>query len=115
MGEVKKNSSPIDLVDQLVNEKNAFAKAVFHQYCAMIGTVAKNYILITGARSVYIAGGIIPRFLEFFINSSFRTYFEESSSMKAILKNIPTFVITDPHPALLGLAQKVVDIKESTK
>lgn len=103
---------PIELVERLINKKDAFAVQLFTRYCAMIGKVAKNYTLITGAKSVYIAGGIIPRFLEFFAQSEFRASFEASSSVGKLLKNIPTFVVTDPYPALTGLTRKVAYMED---
>lgn len=107
------NVSPIELIDHLISRKEAFAVHLFTKYCDIIGTVAKNYTLITGAKSVYLAGGIIPRFLEFFVQSDFRSSFEESPSVGKLLKNIPTFVVTDPYPALTGLTRKVAYMKET--
>ena len=105
--------NPVELVDHLISKKDEFAVQLFTRYCDIIGTVAKNYTLITGAKSVYLAGGIIPRFLEFFAQSDFRSSFEESPSVGKLLKNIPTFVVTDPYPALTGLTRKVAYMKET--
>lgn len=102
----------IELVERLINKKDAFAVQLFTRYCAMIGNVAKNYTLITGAKSVYLAGGIIPRFLEFFAQSEFRSAFEASVSVGRLLENIPTFVVTDPYPALTGLTRKVAYMED---
>lgn len=104
---------PIELVERLITKKDAFAVQLFTRYCAMIGNVAKNYTLITGAKSVYLAGGIIPRFLEFFAQSEFRASFESSTSVGQLLKDIPTFVVTDPYPALIGLTRKVAYMEDT--
>lgn len=103
---------PVELVERLINKKDAFAVQLFTKYCVMIGKVAKNYTLITGAKSVYLAGGVIPRFLEFFAQSEFRSSFESSISVGQLLKNIPTFVVTDPYPALIGLTRKVAYMED---
>lgn len=103
---------PSALISQLNDEKDTFTKQLFSQYCAMIGRVVKNYTLITGAKSVYLAGGIIPRFLDFFVQSDFRSSFEDSTSVGQLLINIPTFVVTDSYPALTGLAQQVAYMEE---
>ncbi|WP_245831114.1 glucokinase [Wohlfahrtiimonas larvae] len=105
--------TPMELVERLINKKDAFAVQLFTRYCAMIGEVAKNYTLITGAKSVYLAGGIIPRFLEFFAQSEFRASFEASSSVGQLLEKIPTFVVTDPYPALTGLTRKVAYMEDT--
>lgn len=105
--------TPIELVERLITKKDAFAVQLFTRYCVMIGKVVKNYTLITGAKSVYLAGGIIPRFLEFFAQSDFRASFEASVSVKQLLENIPTFVVIDPYPALIGLTQKVAYMEDT--
>nr|WP_246782336.1 glucokinase [Wohlfahrtiimonas chitiniclastica] len=107
-----KDSSPMALVSGLIDKKDTFAVQLFGRYCAMIGGVAKNYTLITGAKSVYLAGGIIPRFLEFFVQSDFRSAFEHSASVFPLLQKIPTFVVTDPYPALTGLVQTIAFMED---
>ncbi|MEM6761668.1 MAG: glucokinase [Pseudomonadota bacterium] len=53
---------------------------------------------------VYVAGGIAPRLTERFAASGFRAAFEAKHPHTAMLKEIPTFVVTEPRPALAGLA-----------
>jgi glucokinase len=65
------------------------------------GNLALN-LACTGG--VYIAGGIVPRFVDFFQASDFRTCFEEKGRFKDYLADIPTFVITHDNPGLLGAA-----------
>jgi glucokinase len=74
-------------------------------FCAMLGTVAGNLALTLGARGgVYIAGGIVPRLGERFVNSPFRERFEAKGRLHDYLAAIPTWVITNPLPAFLGCA-----------
>jgi glucokinase len=76
--------------------------------CAMLGTVAANAALMLGAQGgVFIAGGIIPQMTEAFARSPFRKRFEDKGRFGNYLAKIPTFVITRPLPALLGLATLV--------
>lgn len=73
--------------------------------CAMLATVAANAALILGARGgVYIGGGIIPQMVDAFARSRFRKRFEDKGRFGFYLKKVPTYVITRPLPALLGLA-----------
>lgn len=77
---------------------------VLETFCAMLGTVAGNLALTLGARGgVYVAGGIVPRFVDFLARSAFRARFEEKGRMRAFLAPIPTYVVTHPLPAFLGL------------
>ncbi len=79
--------------------------AALESFCAMLGTVAGNLALSLGAQGgVYIAGGIVPRFVDYFAASGFRGRFEAKGRFAGYLEQIPSFVIVHPNPAFLGLA-----------
>ncbi|HYE00303.1 MAG TPA: glucokinase, partial [Alphaproteobacteria bacterium] len=73
-------------------------------FCAMLGTVAGNLALTLGAHGgVYVAGGIVPRLGAFFDNSAFRARFVAKGRFASYLDPIPTYVVTHPLPAFVGL------------
>jgi len=77
-------------------------------FFAMMGTAAGNLALSLGAKGgVYIAGGILPRMADAFRLSSFRTRFEAHGRFQPYLAAIPTWLITHPLPAFVGLAALV--------
>jgi glucokinase len=53
---------------------------------------------------VFLAGGIVQKILPALSHPRFREAFEDKAPHTAILKNVPTFVITHPLAALSGLA-----------
>lgn len=74
-------------------------------FCAMLGTVASDLALTLGAvGGIYIGGGVVPRLGELFLHSSFRRRFEAKGRFADYLSRIPTFLITAPYPALLGVS-----------
>jgi len=74
-------------------------------FFAMLGTFAGSVALTFGARGgVYIMGGIVPKILGTFTQSSFRERFEFRGRYRGYLTEIPTFVVTRPNPAFLGLS-----------
>lgn len=74
-------------------------------FCALLGTVAGNLALGTGARGgVYLAGGIVPRLGEAFFRSAFRERFEAKGRFRDYLREVPTALILQDQPAFLGLA-----------
>lgn len=92
------------LVHAAIEEENPFAQKILHRYCAMLGNVASNIALTTGAQGgVYIGGGFVPRFTQFLQQSAFRHSFENKASVEGYLKAIPTYVITHPYATLIGL------------
>lgn len=76
-------------------------------FCAFLGNVAGNLALTLGALGgVYIGGGIVPRFGEFFARSRFRDRFEAKGRFSSYLNPIPVYVINaDVSPALEGAAR----------
>lgn len=82
--------------------------AALELFCTWLGTVAGNVALTLGARGgVYIAGGMVPRFVDFLARSPFRARFEGKGRLAGYLAAIPTAVIVHPHPAFPGLARLV--------
>lgn len=72
-------------------------------FCRLMGRFGGNLALTMSTfGGVYIAGGVVPRFLDFFKRSKFREAFEDKGRFKGFLENIPCYVITEPLAGLLG-------------
>jgi len=75
------------------------------QFCKILGSFAGNLALLTNSLGgVYIAGGIVPRFIDFIKLSEFRSRFEHKGRLSTIPKQTPTYVVTESQPGLLGAA-----------
>ena len=84
------------------------ARRSLHTFCAFLGSFAGNVALTFGARGgLYIAGGISPRILDFIVHSEFRKRFEAKGRFREYLAAIPSYVITHPATALIGLKSLV--------
>ena len=82
------------------DEHAAEAVALFFE---VLGQFAGNYALALGANDgVYIAGGIVRRYPDMFVNSRFRSGFESKGRHRVIMERIPTQLIMHPQPGLLG-------------
>jgi glucokinase len=91
-------------VTRLASQREPLARKTLQMFFAMLGTVAGDLALTTGARGgVHIAGGIVPRLLEQIEGSEFRNRFEEKGRYRDYMAAIPTYVITAPLPAFHGL------------
>ena len=74
-------------------------------FCGALGTVAGDLALILGARGgMYVGGGIVPKFGEYFARSPFRSRFQDKGRFSKYLAAIPVFVITSAWPSLIGAA-----------
>jgi len=77
-------------------------------FCRMLGTIASNLALTLNAGGgIYVGGGIVPQLGEAFVRSGFRSRFEDKGRFGPYLNTIPTWVISRPLPAFVGLAALV--------
>ncbi|MBX6369662.1 MAG: glucokinase [Rhodospirillales bacterium] len=97
--------TPAQITDPATRASDRHCREATEMFCAMLGTVAGNLALTLGARGgVYIAGGIVPKLGPMFDTSEFRARFEAKGRFRSYLADIPTYVVTNPVPAFLGLA-----------
>jgi glucokinase len=93
------------ITDPAICESDRYCREAVDMFCAMLGTVAGNLALTLGARGgIYVAGGIVPKLGAGFAASAFRDRFESKGRLRPYLARIPTYVVTHPFPAFLGLA-----------
>lgn len=79
-----------------------------------LGTIAGNLAVSLGAMGgIYIAGGIPAKLGDAFIQSRFRPEFESKGRMSDYLTRIPTFLITHPMIAFVGLQADLMRQKKS--
>lgn len=91
-------------VTRLASQREPLARKTLQMFFALLGTVAGDLALTTGARGgVYIAGGIVPRLIDTLEKSDFRSRFEDKGRYRDYLAAIPTYVITAALPAFRGL------------
>ena len=98
------NPGASDIVQQAL-QGDRDCRRTLDQFCAWLGSVARDYALKCGARGgVYIAGGVVPHFAEYLRLSDFRVRFESSKKMQHYLHAVPTYLITAENPGLIGAA-----------
>lgn len=97
--------SPADVQQRACAGNDPLCEQALSVFCGWLGGVCADQALSCGARGgVYIGGGIVKRFPEYFAQSDFRRRFENRAALRGYLRAIPTFVITRDHCALLGAA-----------
>ena len=97
---------PAQITTEALENPNSACGATLARFCAILGAVAGDVALTMGSRGgVYIAGGIAPRILPFLKASPFRERFERKGRFQDYMADIPTWVITHKHAALLGAAR----------
>lgn len=72
-------------------------------FCKLMGAFGGNLFLnILAKGGVYIAGGIVPRFVDYFKDSQFRNAFESKGRFNKALGQVPVYVISQSDAGLLG-------------
>jgi glucokinase len=103
-GQVAQLREPADIVGMALAGRDVAARRTLARFCAVLGSVAGDAALIHGARTVMIAGGIVPRFVPFLRSSAFRERFLAKGRFAAYLESVAIHVITHSNPGLLGAA-----------
>ncbi len=97
------NYMPKDITAKAINNTDDDCVRTFRMFCHLMGRFGGNLALSMGTfGGVYIAGGIVPRFVEAFQASGFRKAFEEKGRFDKYLAKIPVYVVTYNAVGLLG-------------
>jgi glucokinase len=84
------------------------ASETLDRFVGMMGAAAGDLALTFGARGgVFVSGGIAPRIAERIAAGGFRERFEAKGRLSGYLKDIPTYLVIHPYPAILGCAREL--------
>lgn len=102
-GREPENYQPKDITERAVDDSCTDCRRALSLFCVILGRFGGNLALnMSTFGGVYIAGGIVPRFLEFFKASGFRGGFEDKGRFKEYVKDIPVYLIVHDQPGLVG-------------
>lgn len=94
-----------DISTAALAKTDTLCEQALARFCAITGSYAGDIALALGAKGgVYITGGIVPRFIDYFKDSEFRARFEAKARLSGFVESIPTYVVVAQQPGLLGSA-----------
>lgn len=105
---VADNRVPEQLLPKMITERalvyrDKDCQDTLSLFCQIMGRFGGNLALnLSTFGGVYIAGGIVPRFLSFFQQSDFRAAFDNKGRVKTLVESIPVYLIVHDNPGLLG-------------
>ncbi len=98
--------SPAEISQRACDNSDSLCVQTLSVFCAWLGSTCGDQAVSAGSLGgVYIAGGMVKQFLPFLEQSDFRQRFENKGAMRGYLQQIPSFVVTREHVALLGNAK----------
>lgn len=93
-----------DITAHAIDQTCPVAIEALDLFCHWLGVMAGNLALtLTASGGIYIAGGIIPQWLDHFTHSRFARSFADKGAYRDYLKHIPVYAVTHPYPALEGM------------
>ncbi len=102
---------PADIVARALAGEDVACRRALARFCAILGSFAGDCALIHGARTVAIAGGIVPRYASFLRASAFVERFLDKGRFAAWLEAVRVVLVTHPEPGLLGAALALQDAR----
>lgn len=98
-------SDPADVTAKGLSGEDVQAQETLSLFSTYLGRIAGDMALIFMARGgVYLAGGISQKIIPALRLPEFRAAFEDKAPHKALMRSIPTYVVTHPQAALAGLS-----------
>lgn len=97
-------TSAPDITAAALNKTCPIAQEALDLFCHWLGVMAGNLALtLTASGGIYIAGGIVPQWLDHFMHSRFAASFADKGVYADYLRGVPVYVVTHPYPALEGM------------
>ena len=96
---------PAEITRRAIEGEDSRCREVLDKFCRLLGAFAGNLaISIWAEGGVYLAGGIVPSLTTYIEESNFRARFEAKGRFTEKMKAIPTYIITEPQPGIIGAA-----------
>ncbi len=103
-------SHAVEISAATANGTDAYAARAIDVFCTILGGVAGDAVLATGARGgVILAGGILPQIRDAFLRSDFAAAFIEKGRMTDYVRPVPVDLVIADDAALLGAAASLVE------
>ena len=98
-------SSPAEITAAALDKSDPVAEEALTLFVTCLGRTAGDLALVFMSRGgVYLTGGIAQKIVPALQTGAFRSAFEDKAPHKALMRDMPVYVITHPLAALLGLA-----------
>ena len=113
-GETPDKKTPKEVTDAGLAGENATCVEALQMFYYFLGVVAGNQVLVTGAKRLYLGGGLLPQLgEETFRNSRFMEGFlgNREKSHIGLLEHTQVCIVTHPDPGRFGLQQYIKSLK----
>jgi glucokinase len=104
-GEPTTGLAPADVSRLALAGEDRLCVLALETFCALLGSVCGDFLLANGSYGgLYLAGGIVPRLIDFMPGTAFHRRMTGKGVMRETLAGVPVYVITTDQPGLIGAA-----------
>ncbi|MBI1392643.1 MAG: glucokinase [Alphaproteobacteria bacterium] len=97
-----------EITEAAISGAYPIAARAVDMFCDVLGRVAGDAVLATGARGgVFLGGGILPKIRDIFLKSGFAEKFLDKGRMRTYLEPVPVRMIVREGAALYGAASSI--------
>ena len=102
------NASPVyqgaeQITAAAIDGSCAICNEVMTLFCKYLGVVTGDLALTLGSTGgIYLAGGIVPKLGDFFLQSSFLTNLQDKGRFSSFVTDMPVKLVIGGEPALYG-------------
>lgn len=94
---------PAAIIEGGLRQDDVLCRQSLSHFLRLLGSFAGNLALnLNTTGGVYLCGGVVTALAEILDNSEFRSRFEAKGRFQNYVADIPTYLITEPEPGLLG-------------
>ncbi len=94
-----------EITKAAITKEYPIAVRAVEMFCELLGAVAGDAVLATGARGgVVLGGGILPKIRDIFLASQFTRRFLDKGRMRDYVEDVPVDLIVNDGAALVGAA-----------
>ncbi|MDQ2077331.1 glucokinase [Marinimicrobium sp. ABcell2] len=109
-GQKAEDYSPADVNQHGQAGTDPLCRSALDTFCGILGSVAGDKALSTGARGgVYVGGGIVPRLVNYIPQTTFLQRYTNKGPMTGYVQGIPLNAIIKDTAALVGTAAWLLD------
>lgn len=91
-------------ITEAARRGEAIAREAVLTFCALLGSVIGDLVVVSGAKSVFIAGGILPQLKDFVPDSPFHARMLDKGVMRPVLESVPVRLIENERLGVIGAA-----------
>ncbi len=101
--EQPRSSDAKTILSSALARSDGLSEETLDTFTSMLGSAAGNHALTVGAKGgFYLAGGIVPRMLDYLENSQFLERFNAKGSYREYVASIPIYAMIGTEPGILG-------------